>query len=195
VTQINLAVFASGSGTNAEEIIKYFKDHATIAVKGLLCNNPKAFAITRAKKHQLPVHVCDRKEFRNPELILGVLKKWEIDAIILAGFLWLVPEYLIDQFPNKILNIHPALLPKFGGKGMYGMNVHQAVLDADEKVSGITIHLVNQRYDDGQIIFQKKCKVENHDTPETLATKIHKLEHEFYPKVIEQWLNRNGTKY
>ena len=194
MTQINLAVFASGSGTNAEEIFKYFKEHSNIKVAGMLSNNANAFAITRANNYQIPVHVSDRAEFKNPEHILAVMDQWQVDAIALAGFLWLIPNFLIDRFPNSILNIHPALLPKFGGKGMYGRHVHQAVLDAAESESGITIHLVNQHYDQGQIIFQAKCKVEAQDTPEILAARIHKLEHEFYPKIIEQWLTSAEVK-
>lgn len=125
--------------------------------------------------------------------MLAILDDWQINAIILAGFLWLIPEYLIHRYRQRIINIHPALLPKFGGKGMYGMRVHQAVLDSGEPESGITIHLVNERYDEGTIIFQKKCAVESGDTPESLAEKIHKLEHHYYPMIIEKWLTGNIT--
>ncbi len=185
---INIAVFASGSGTNAEEIFKYFKHHEVIRVSCLLTNNPKAYAITRAEKHHIPYVVFDRDTFKDPKKMLPILDDQKIDAIVLAGFLWLIPEFLISRYPDRIVNIHPALLPRFGGKGMYGMRVHEAVINTGQAESGITIHLVNQKYDDGKIIFQAKCEVEYGDTPEALADKIHKLEHQHYPKVIERWL-------
>lgn len=188
--QLYLAVFASGNGTNAEEIFKYFKDHSSISVQGLLTNNPKAHVIKRATRNNIPCHIFNREEFTNGDKILRTLQQWNIDAIILAGFLWLIPEYLIDQYQNRILNIHPALLPQFGGKGMYGMYIHQAVLDSGQKESGITIHLVNKHYDKGTIIFQERCTIDAQDTTETLAGKIHILEHRFYPQVIEQWLSQ-----
>lgn len=188
--QLYLAVLASGNGTNAEEIFKYFKDHSSISVQGLLTNNPKAHVIKRATRNNIPCRIFNREEFTNGGKILRTLQQWNIDAIILAGFLWLIPEYLIDQYQNRILNIHPALLPQFGGKGMYGMYVHQAVLDSGQKESGITIHLVNKHYDKGTIIFQERCTIDAQDTPETLAGKIHILEHRFYPQVIEQWLSQ-----
>ena len=121
---------------------------------------------------------------------MNTLRNWDINVLILAGFLWLIPEYLIDQYQDRILNIHPALLPQFGGKGMYGMHVHQAVLDSGQKESGITIHLVNNQYDRGRILFQKRCSIDPQDTPDTLAVKIHDLEHRYYPQVIEQWLSQ-----
>lgn len=186
--KINIVVFASGSGTNAEEIFKYFKAHPRVRVKGLLTNNPKAKVITRAQNHHIPQIVFDRSEFNNKAYMLEVLDRWEVEGIILAGFLWLIPIFLVDRYPQNILNIHPALLPNYGGKGMYGMHVHQAVLDANEKESGITIHLVNQEYDQGDIIFQKRCLIDATDTPETLAAKVHQLEHQYYPQVIERWL-------
>lgn len=188
--QLYLAVLASGNGTNAEEIFKYFKDHSSISVQGLLTNNPKAHVIKRATRNNIPCRIFNREEFTNGGKILRTLQQWNIDAIVLAGFLWLIPEYLIDQYQNRILNIHPALLPQFGGKGMYGMYVHQAVLDSGQKESGITIHLVNKHYDNGTIIFQERCTIDAQDTPETLAGKIHILEHRFYPQVIEQWLSQ-----
>lgn len=188
--QLYLAVLASGNGTNAEEIFKYFKDHSSISVQGLLTNNPKAHVIKRATRNNIPCRIFNREEFTNGGKILRTLQQWNIDAIILAGFLWLIPEYLIDQYQNRILNIHPALLPQFGGKGMYGMYIHQAVLDSGQKESGITIHLVNKHYDKGTIIFQERCTIDAQDTPETLAGKIHILEHRFYPQVIEQWLSQ-----
>ncbi len=191
----NIVVFASGNGTNAEEIFRYFAPHPSIKVCGVLTNNPRANVINRAENHQIPCRVFNREEFRNGDLILGILQQWEADAIILAGFLWLIPVYLIDEYPNRILNIHPALLPKYGGKGMYGMHVHRAVLASGESESGITIHLVNQEYDRGKIIFQKRCQVNPQDTPETLATRIHQLEHRHYPLVIEQWLTGENDRH
>ena len=188
MNRINLAIFASGNGTNAEAIINYFKDHQEIHVGGLLSNNPDAFAIQRAQNHHIPYVVVNRTEFKNSAFILEQLDNWGIDAIVLAGFLWLIPEYLVVRFQDRILNIHPALLPKFGGKGMYGSHVHRAVLASGEKETGITIHLVNQHYDEGAIIFQKNCQVNEGDTPETLAAKVHQLEHKYYPQVIEEWL-------
>ncbi|GJM28062.1 MAG: phosphoribosylglycinamide formyltransferase [Cyclobacteriaceae bacterium] len=183
-----IAVFASGNGTNAEEIFKYFRNHKYIKVCGVLTNNPAANVINRAANHQLPCHIFDRKTFSDKEKMQSILNEWEVDAVVLAGFLWLIPGYLIKQYPERIINIHPALLPRFGGKGMYGMRVHQAVIDSGEKESGITIHQVNEEYDKGKIIFQAKCAVTPQDTAETLAGKIHDLEHRFYPKIIEQWL-------
>jgi len=187
--QQNLAIFASGNGTNAEEIFKYFKDHHSISVKGLLTNNPKAQVLNRAARYDVPGFTFNREDFRSKHHILEVLHQWNINTIILAGFLWLIPEYLIHRFQDRILNIHPALLPKFGGKGMYGKHVHQAVLDSGQEESGITIHLVNDQYDRGRIIFQERCPIDSQDTLDTLAEKIHKLEHVHYPRVIEQWLS------
>jgi phosphoribosylglycinamide formyltransferase-1 len=186
--KVNIVVFASGSGTNAEKIFKHFNSHPRISVNGLMTNNPKAKVITRAQNYKVPCVVFNRSDFSNEQYMLDILSNWEIDAIVLAGFLWLIPIFLIDRYPNRIVNIHPALLPKYGGKGMYGMHVHRAVIDANEEESGITIHLVNPEYDKGQIIFQKHCPIDSADTPETLAIKVHQLEHEYYPKVIEQWL-------
>lgn len=185
----NLALFASGSGSNAEEIMKYFQDHESIRVVLVCSNNSDAFVLERAKKFNVPCHVFDRTEFRSEESLLPVLKRYGVTHIILAGFLWLVPQSLTNSFENKILNIHPALLPNYGGKGMYGMNVHKAVIEAREKQSGITIHFVNARYDEGNIVFQKHCEVLPEDSPEDLAQRIHGLEHKFFSKVIEQVIN------
>jgi phosphoribosylglycinamide formyltransferase 1 len=181
-----LAVFASGSGTNAENIIQYFQNKPRINVSCICSNRPDAFVIERAKNHQIPVLVFNRDEFYNTSLVLHYLKDQNIDWIILAGFMWLVPNYLIENYPGRIINIHPALLPKFGGKGMYGHHVHQAVIDNKESDSGITIHYVNQEYDRGQTIFQATCKVDANDTPESLAAKVHQLEYEHFPRIIEQ---------
>jgi phosphoribosylglycinamide formyltransferase-1 len=186
----NIAIFASGSGTNAENIVNYFKNKSNIKIKIILTNKPKAFVIERAKKLNIPVKIFNKEEFYNSDKILQLLKNENIDLVVLAGFLWLIPQNIIDEFEGRIINIHPALLPKYGGKGMYGNNVHKAVIEAKEKESGITIHYVNKKYDDGAIIFQAKCKINPNETPDSLAEKIHSLEYKFYPKIIEQILDK-----
>lgn len=183
-----IAVFASGSGTNAEEIFKYFQDHPDIKIALLLSNNPKAYALERAKRFNVPVKVFDKHQWKEQRIVLDWLREHQITHIVLAGFLWLVPEYLIKEYHDKIVNIHPALLPKYGGKGLYGMKVHEAIKLAGERETGITIHLVNERYDEGRILFQDKCVVEEGDTPEKIAYKVHCLEYQHYPKVIEHWI-------
>lgn len=183
-----LAVFASGNGSNAENIFEHFKGSDHVEVSLLLTNNPNALVIERAKRYNVPVAVFNRKGFYETEEITDMLLSHEVDLIVLAGFMWLVPPSLVKAFPNKIINIHPALLPKYGGKGMYGDFVHKAVVEAKESESGITIHFVNEHYDEGQIIFQERCTVSPDDTPETLAGKVHLLEHRFYPQVIENIL-------
>lgn len=180
--KINIAIFASGSGTNAENIAIHFESHEFVRVKEILSNKKEAFVHQRAKKQGIPSRTFSREQFMDVSFRKTLI---DIDYIILAGFLWLIPKYLIKAFPNKIINIHPALLPKYGGKGMYGDKVHQAVIDGGEKESGITIHLVNEEYDKGKVLFQAKCDVEANDTPESLAKKIHELEYEHFPKVIE----------
>lgn len=181
-----IAIFASGSGTNAENIIKYFKDNSNIQVSLVLSNKPDAYVLERAKKFQIPTFVFNRIDFYETDTVINKLKEYEIDFIVLAGFLWLVPQNILSIYPNKIVNIHPALLPKYGGKGMYGMNVHRAVKDAGDKESGITIHYVNEKYDEGAIILQERCAINPEDTPEIIAEKVHKLEYEYYPKIIEK---------
>lgn len=181
-----LAVFASGSGSNAENIIRHFQYHPSIEVTCICTNRSDAYVIERARKYKVPVLVFTREEFYQSEKVLDFLSQNQVNFIVLAGFLWLVPEYLIDRFPNKVVNIHPALLPKYGGKGMYGNRVHQAVIDHHEKVSGITIHLVNREYDRGDTLFQATCPVDPSDTAETLASKVHQLEYEHFPVIIEQ---------
>ncbi len=188
IKKINLAILASGSGTNAENIANYFSSHQQIQVKEILSNRKEAGVHDRAEKLGIHSSTFSREEFRK-EIFLERLE--EIDFIILAGFLWLIPKYLIEAFPNKIVNIHPALLPKFGGKGMYGMHVHEAVIAAGEKESGITIHLVNEKYDEGEILFQTKCEIGVNDTPESLAKKIHALEYEHFPFQIERLILNN----
>lgn len=181
----NLAIFASGSGTNAENIVNHFKISPVAEVRLILSNKPNAFVLERARKLNLPTQVFDKKDFYDSNKVLNTLAEHKIDWVVLAGFLWLVPNSLIRAFPNKIINIHPALLPKFGGKGMYGDKVHQAVIEAGEPVSGITIHLVNEHYDEGRVLFQASCPVVAGDTPQSLAAKVHQLEYTYYPQVIQ----------
>ena len=181
-----LAIFASGSGTNAENIIQYFQNKPQISVSCVCTNRSDAYVVERAKKHDIPVLVFSRDEFYRSEKVLLHLRDNGTDWIILAGFLWLVPGYLISAYSGRIINIHPALLPKYGGKGMYGARVHQAVIENRDPVTGISIHYVNNEYDRGSIIFQATCPVMPDDTPETLAARVHQLEYEHFPKVIEQ---------
>ncbi|MCL3782373.1 phosphoribosylglycinamide formyltransferase [Prolixibacteraceae bacterium JC049] len=181
-----LAIFVSGSGSNAENIAQYFGQSTSVCVDSIWCNNPKAFALQRAEKLDVPAFVFNREQFSKSNEIVEKLQEREIDLVVLAGFLWLIPTNLIRAF--DIINIHPALLPKYGGKGMYGMNVHRAVIENGEKESGITIHRVDECYDEGEVLLQAKCNVEANDTPEDLVKKIHELEFEHYPKVIESLL-------
>lgn len=183
-----IIIFASGSGSNAENIIKYFKVNNLAEVTHVLSNNIKAKVLDRANKHNVKALHFDRDSFYNSNDILHLIKDAAPDLIVLAGFLWKFPENIINNYPNQIINIHPALLPNYGGKGMYGMNVHKAVVANKEEFSGITIHYVNENYDEGGIIFQAKTELSKEDTPEDVAEKIHKLEHENFPKVIEQLL-------
>lgn len=182
----NIAIFASGSGTNAENIIRFFRPSDNIAIKIIASNNPFAKVLERAAKHNIQHFSFNREQLYKTDFVLNQLVEHEIDLIVLAGFLWLVPENLITSFPNRIVNIHPALLPKYGGKGMYGAKVHETIIANKEKESGITIHYVNERYDDGSIIFQATCPIEEDDTPEMLAEKVHALEYAHFPRVIEE---------
>lgn len=188
---IRIAILASGSGTNAENIIKYFEESTEIKVTLVLSNKPDAKVLDRAKNLGVKDISFSRKDFSETEKVLNLLKE-NADYIILAGFLWKVPSIIINTFPNKIINIHPALLPKYGGKGMYGMHVHEAVVLNNEKVSGITIHYVNENYDEGAIIFQKSFDILKADNAEDVAKRIHKLEYEFFPKIIEKVILENG---
>ena len=181
-----IAIFASGSGTNAQNIIEYFLDkYDKNIVDLILSNKPEAYVLERAKNFGIPTIVFTREQLNQTDEIVKLLIVRDIYLIVLAGFLWLIPQNILQAFPNRIINIHPALLPKYGGKGMYGMNVHKTVLENRESESGISIHYVNEEYDKGDIIFQAKCKVESGDTPESLAKRIHALEYEHYPKVVE----------
>ena len=181
-----IAIFASGSGSNAENIIQYFAQKPQFCVKSVFCNVPDAYVLERAKKYRIPSFVFNREEFRNPDKVFRQLQEQEIDFIVLAGFLWLMPSFITAAWPNKIVNIHPALLPAYGGKGMYGHHVHQAVIAAGEKESGITIHYVNDHYDQGAIIFQAKCPVLPTDTPDDLAARVHELEYRYFPQIIAE---------
>jgi len=183
-----LALFASGYGTNVQQIMDYFKGSNNVKIDIVIVNRKDSYARERAKNMGVDNLYFNRDDFYNSNKVLEELKKREIDMIVLAGFLLLIPQNLIDNFPNAIINIHPALLPKYGGKGMYGHFVHEAVIANKEKESGITIHYVNDRYDEGQTIFQAKCKISPNDTPDDLAAKIHLLEKEYFPKVIESIL-------
>lgn len=180
-----IAIFASGSGSNAENIANYFSNNADVEVSLILTNNANAFVLERAKKLGIKSFVFSKSDFSNTDQIVQKLQENDINWIVLAGFLLKIPQNLINAFPNKIINIHPALLPKYGGKGMYGDKVHQAVLENKESESGITIHYVNEHYDEGKIIFQAKCKVEATDTFEDVASKIHELEYKHFPEVVE----------
>ena len=180
-----IVIFASGSGSNAENIIKFFHHTKTATVTSVLCNNKQAKVFERCKNLKTKCLHFNKSDFETSDTVLNILKN-EADFIILAGFLWRIPQKIIAAFPDKIINIHPALLPKYGGKGMYGMHVHKAVKENNEKESGITIHYVNVNYDEGAVIYQAKTALNSQDTPETIAEKIHLLEHRYFPKVIEE---------
>lgn len=183
----SLIIFASGNGSNAEAIIRYFAANGKAVVKLLVCNNPQAGVLQIAQRYGIHTILVDKTSFLAPEFITQ-LQSVEPDLLILAGFLWKVPSNVIAAFPGRIINIHPALLPKFGGKGMYGKKVHEAVLQSGEQESGITIHYVNDHYDEGGRILQACCSVLAGDTAETVAAKVARLEHAFYPKTIEYLL-------
>ena len=192
----NIALFASGNGTNVQRIAEYFANSKNVCIKLIVCNKAGAYVMERAKNLHINTLLIDRTMFYESDEVVEKLQELEIDLIVLAGFLWLVPDRLIKAFPQKIINIHPALLPKYGGKGMYGMHVHEAVVANKEAFSGISIHYVNQHYDEGNIIFQEKCALSNEDTAEDVAQKVHALEHAHYPKIIEQvlLLDANNAK-
>ena len=191
--KIRVAIFASGNGTNAEAILQYFKNHDRIGVECLLTNNPRAYVIERARKWDKSCYIFSRDQLYKSEDVINYLEEKRIDIIVLAGFLWLVPISIIEKIPI-ILNIHPALLPKYGGKGMYGARVHQQVLENKDPFTGITIHYVNKEYDEGDIIFQKKCEVLPTDTIKDIERKVHELEHEYYPEVIEKIAGKTFKK-
>lgn len=185
-----IAIFASGSGSNAQKIMEHFKNHNEGEVAIVLTNNPEAYVLQRADNFEVPSHIFTRREFYNTDDVIQLLKNLQIDIIILAGFLWLIPENLLKAFPNKIINLHPALLPKYGGKGMYGDNVHKAILEAGDAESGITIHFVNENFDEGEIIHQSRFHIDKGDDIEMIKFKGQQLEHLHYPKVIEVLLKK-----
>ncbi|WP_018618298.1 phosphoribosylglycinamide formyltransferase [Spirosoma luteum] len=189
-----IALFASGSGSNAEKIATYFADNASVEISLILSNNPKAGVIERARRLHIPVLLFDRATFYDTNRVTQFLINQKIDLLVLAGFMWLMPAELVRAFPNQIVNIHPALLPKFGGKGMYGHFVHEAVVAAQETKSGITIHYVNEHYDEGQIIFQAHCPVLPTDTPTDVALKVQALEHTHYPRAVAEILAETTPK-
>jgi phosphoribosylglycinamide formyltransferase 1 len=186
--QHHLAIFASGTGSNAKKIVEHFKHNPNINVSLIVSNKADAPVLEMARANGIPTLVIDRPFFYYTEDILNIFNKYSVNFVVLAGFLWLVPTYLVQAFEGRMVNIHPALLPKYGGKGMYGMRVHEAVKAAGETETGITIHHVNERYDEGDAIFQAKCSVQLGDTPEDIAQKIHALEHRHFPEVIEKLL-------
>ena len=189
VSPVRIAIFASGAGSNAEKIISHLKNHSSIAVSLVVCNKPGAGVIAIALANKIPVLLIDKEQFFRGDAYLPELGSYGINFIVLAGFLWKIPPALVTAYPNHIINIHPALLPKYGGKGMYGMKVHEAVIAAGEKESGITIHYVNEHFDEGEPIFQASCPIDVTDTPESLAQKIHVLEHRHFPEVVEKLLS------
>lgn len=187
-----IAIFASGAGSNARRIIEHFERHPYIKVSLIGCNKPGAGVLDIAAEHGIPVLMIEKERFFRGDSYVPALEEAGIHLIVLAGFLWKVPQKLIEVYRNRIVNIHPALLPKYGGKGLYGSFVHEAVLNAREKESGITIHYVDEHYDHGDHIFQQTVAVDEHDTPASLAQKIHKLEHEHFPKIIEQLIEKQN---
>ena len=183
-----LVIFASGAGSNAQQIINYFRNSGLAKIELIVCNKPGAGVISIAEKENIPALLIEKERFFRGDAYLSELQKRKTNLIVLAGFLWKIPQNLIDAYPRRIINIHPALLPKYGGRGMYGQYVHEAILNAGEVESGITIHYVDEHYDNGDIIFQTACPVLEGDSPRDLAQRIHKLEHLHYPIVIEEVL-------
>ncbi|MEI6852150.1 MAG: phosphoribosylglycinamide formyltransferase [Bacteroidota bacterium] len=181
-----IAILASGNGSNAENIIRYFAEKGTAEVSLIMSNKADAFVLERAKNHNIPAFVFTAKEMRETDILVEKLAEYRADYVVLAGFLLKIPENVLRSYPKSVINIHPALLPKFGGKGMYGHYVHEAVIREKEKESGISIHFVNEKYDEGEIIFQEKCTLTASDTPESLAAKIHELEYRHFPEIIER---------
>lgn len=183
-----IVIFASGNGSNAENIINYFKDRDNADVVAVFSNNRSAKVLRRAHNLNVKALHFDRESFYESDDVLNLLKDMQPDLIVLAGFLWIFPNKILKRFPNKVINIHPALLPKYGGKGMYGMNVHKAILEQKDVETGISIHYVNEKYDEGELIFQTTVRIDPEDTVEEIASKIHELEYEYFPKVIEKLL-------
>jgi phosphoribosylglycinamide formyltransferase 1 len=187
---VRIALLASGSGSNAENIIQFFSKDERVEIGLILSNKPDAYVHQRAQRLGVPSLTLPKEKMTDADALLEVLKDYRIDFIVLAGYLLLLPQGLVKAYPNRIVNIHPALLPKYGGKGMYGDRVHQSVVSAGETESGITIHLVNEAYDDGAIVFQAKCPVLPGDSPEEVAQKVHALEYRYFPEVISRVLSK-----
>lgn len=185
-----IAIFASGSGSNAQKIMEHFKKHTDAEVAIVLTNNPEAYVLQRADNFEIPTHIFDKHEFYETDDVLDLLKNLNIDLLVLAGFLWLVPDTILANYPKRIINIHPALLPKYGGKGMYGDRVHKEVLANGDEESGISIHYVNEDFDSGEIIYQARFKIEKNDDLELVKFKGQQLEHQYFPKIIEQVLKK-----
>ncbi len=184
----NIAIFASGAGSNAQTIIDYFREGHGVRVALVVSNRADAGVLQIAENEGIPYAIVGKEEYLDEEILLGLLQFHKIDFVVLAGFLWLIPPFLIAKYPNRIVNIHPALLPKYGGKGMYGTKVHEAVKAAGEAESGITIHYVNEHFDEGEIIFQAQCPIAPEDTADDIRKKVQALEHEHYPKVLTELL-------
>lgn len=180
-----IAIFASGSGSNAQKIMEHFKRSTEVEIALVLTNNPDAYVLQRADNFEIPAHVFDKHEFYKTDNIIDMLNNLDIDLVVLAGFLWLIPKRLIEAYPGRIINIHPALLPKYGGKGMYGDFVHHAVIAAGETEGGITIHYVNENYDEGEFIYQAKYRIDKGDNLEMIKFKGQQLEHQHYPRIVE----------
>lgn len=191
----NIAIFASGAGSNAQKIIDHFKHSAIARVTLILCNKPDAGVFRIAEKENIPAILIEKEAFFRGDDYVQLLQREQIDLVVLAGFLWKVPANLVQAFANRIINIHPALLPKYGGKGMYGHFVHEAVINAGDPESGITIHYVNEQYDDGATILQERCAIVPGDTPESLAKKVQVLEHTWYPVIVERLLTNQGNQH
>lgn len=191
---VRIAIFASGRGSNALNIIKYFQDYNYVKIELIVSNKKDAPVLNLGKQFDIQTVVINRKHFYKTNRVLEKLKAHQIDYVVLAGFLWLVPSNLVKAYSNRIVNIHPALLPKYGGKGMYGMNVHNAVKAANDTASGITIHYVNEHYDEGNIIFQASCPITPDDTPSTIAQKVHELEYKHFPVVIHQLIDELASE-
>ncbi len=185
-----IAIFASGSGSNAQKIMEHFKKHTDAEVAIVLTNNPEAYVLQRADNFEIPTHIFDKHEFYQTNEVLDLLKNLNIDLLVLAGFLWLVPDTILANYPKRIINIHPTLLPKYGGKGMYGDRVHKEVLANGDEESGISIHYVNEKFDTGEIIHQARFKIEKNDDSEIIKFKGQQLEHQYFPKIIEQVLKK-----
>ncbi|CAL1521316.1 phosphoribosylglycinamide formyltransferase [Chitinophaga sp. MM2321] len=185
----NIVLFASGAGSNAQKIIDHFRNSDKGRVSLIVCNRPGAGVLAIAEREGIPSILIEKDKFLHTDTYIQILKEYQTDLVVLAGFLWKIPVNLVQAFPNRIINIHPALLPKFGGKGMYGHFVHEAVIAAGETESGITIHFVNEKYDDGETILQERCIITKEDTPETVARKVQALEHQWFPVTVERLLS------